>query len=142
MKEEHLFPIQISDEERAAGFHLVETRLPMLDSETFGVHSSTVVAVLPLATGVRLIKMLDMMALPGESSVGYQLQVYGIEASLADKSWNKPKWDTWWDGLSKSFQAALARYQRDGIPRNVQLAEPPEEVVVPQWPLPGDAENA
>jgi hypothetical protein len=86
--------------------------------------------------------MRDILPLPGENDIGYQLQIFGIDVVLADKQWNKPKWETVWNGLSKTIRGAIARYHRDGISSDKRLEDPPEEPAVAQWPIPDDTESA
>ena len=133
MKQEPLFPTNITPEEEAAGFKLVETCIPLLDYKTpSGTPTTTVAAVLPLVPemNVRLIKMRNPMPELGQGDIDYQLEIFGIRRSLNESLEIAPKWHQPWDGSSLGLGHTIARYKRDGIPDEWQLHQAPDERIV------------
>ena len=133
MKYEELFPTNITPEEKATGFLLVESIIPHLNYETSsGIPFTTVVAVLYLEPekNVRLIKTRNPMPELGESAVDYNLEIFGIDALVEIKPWMEPRWNSDGGGLALGLDQTIARYRREGVSSDWQLRPAPEERIV------------
>jgi hypothetical protein len=130
MKTEPSFPTDLTPEERAAGFRLVETRLPLIDYDTFGAHSTTVVAVLPLAPSFRLIKMREAKLHASDLGFGYQLQAFGVDAPPLLQYHGPPHWQTMWNSLPCTIELAIQQFKSHNLDPHWKIETPPAERTV------------
>jgi hypothetical protein len=115
MKKEHIFPTDLTPDEMKSGFGVEGILLPLNNRPT-------AVAVLPLSSNTRLIKMRNLMAVSDE--FGYTLLAHC--RVLPNMPFDKPKWQFVWTGMSFSIVAAIRRYS-EGVPSNYLLSDPPSD---------------
>ena len=120
MSTHHFFPIDLSEEEIAAGFRLVMSRVPMNSSEV-------VVAVKNLSPSARLIKFAGM----GQFAGGYQLQYFFTdEHPFRQNHPQPPAWDSVGAGPATTIEHAIQRFRTEPLDPNFKLEVAPESPTV------------
>jgi hypothetical protein len=114
------FPIDITPEEKQAGFRLVHTRLPL-------GREDVVVAALPVSRSARIVKFRAQPPYADENNVGYLLEVYCRDTHFMMRNRDEPKWDLVWNGTSRTVQAALHRYKTEALDPLMEILDAPED---------------
>lgn len=120
MTPDRRFPIDITDEERKAGFRLVRTRRA---SKGFDIP----VAALSLNPSARIVKVRVLPLYVGDSAPRYLLQAYCSDPGVSMPSQRKPKWIFVWSVPSNTLEAALHRFHTEPLDPSLELFDAPEE---------------